>query len=110
MHRFLTKIGVKQQVERKVREEQKKATFASIKIIHKGLSFVNPDTKRTEVRGAPIAYVENLPDFVSQLLDRYKKAEMLKSHTFILHSLEKKNKKNRKRRKFYGNIWVKLIN
>ena len=83
LRRFLANIGVKQEGEKKVREEQKKAVFADLVVRHRRLTFDNPDTQTTELRDTPIAYIDNLPAFVRQLLEKYKNENMLTSHEFI---------------------------
>ena len=81
MRRFLTKLGVKQAGERQVRQAQKAASFGTLTIKYKNLQFDNPDTNTKDTHSTPVAYIENLPEFVTELLDKYKAKNMLTSHS-----------------------------
>ena len=83
MKKFLSTIGVKQPGEKQVRQVQQTSLCGSIKVEYKTLSFDNTDTNTTEFRSTPVAYIENLSTFVTDLLEKYKKAQLLTWHQGI---------------------------
>ena len=69
--------GIKFPSERKEREFQKKAVLGEVSVKEVAVYFYNKRQDRQIVQKTPMAYVENLPTFVTNLLDSYDKKEML---------------------------------
>ena len=78
--RFMRSIGIKHACERAERKVQKNAICGRIKIGMKQLSFDNKTTQEKEMKSTPVAYVEDLTEFVPELLNKYEEVGLLHSH------------------------------
>ena len=83
MRRYLKQLGVVQAGEKQVRQVQKAVQCGQTKIEYINLEHDNPDINTTDTRLTPVAYIANLSNFVSNLLDKYEETGLLTSHTKI---------------------------
>ena len=90
--KFFKSLGVKFASEEKEKREQIRAQCGEVQVEMRSVVFLNEDG-REELRPTPVASIEDVPSFVSKLLDEYDRQNRLTWHEGVIPDNE---------------IWVKI--